>query len=405
MTVSLAACSGDGTGVSDDPEIPAAEASLYATGWVDIASPAFLAEGDYFTGFSAAGRFWVVDRSKQTVLHGTSDGVSWNTVDLGAAGVPAGAVLHDGRCGDQLLVGERNGAVELVYATSYDGSHPRGIVNAYHAVTIEGDAVSVSPLSELGFEEMPSQQGDLSFRTSCVTGVHELNGTLVAVGSGQWWKPNHTGRFDPFSATKGADGQWVVNAINDAADHAAFPVSAVLGLDGVVVMLSASEEGVAVMHSSDGLDWTRQVLPLDDREIGLVSAIEGAVGAVVVYEVYDGVVDGVDEYSFYAWFSPDGVAWGEPVLLADRADRGLQLLTATEGGFYVAVDSLVPLENGSRPTLVLHSGDGLTWDELERGPQDTFALNGQVFSHEGGLVSFETFSKSLTVSGLDWPAG
>lgn len=402
---SLVACSGQGP-MDIDSGAPAPLSPGLATQWVEIEAPDFLDEGEFFTGFSAGGRFWMLDRANQTMLHSTSDGVSWRTLPLEGEGVSQSSVLvtPDGRCGDRLVVGEREGVVELVYANSYNGSHPAGIVNAYHLVTIEDDAVSVTPMSELGLERMPPKQGDLGFRTSCVAGVYSVNGTRVALGSGQWWKPYETGRFDPFVAVEGSDRQWTVHAINDASDPGSFPIDAVLENDGVIVQFSATKEGVLALHSADGLAWERQLLAVDDREVGMVWASGGSEGVVVVAQIHDGAVDGLDEYSFHGWFSPDGVSWTGPVTLAERSESGLQLLSATAGGFYAAVNSRIPLDNGIEPTVLLHSTDGVTWNEVELELSSMIPLSNQVFSHGGGLVSFSRFSKTIMVSGLDWTA-
>lgn len=407
MVVGLAACTSDGPGAANDPSDPGAlETAGFATAWTELTTPSFLSEAEFVTGFSAGGEFWMLDRQNHARLNGTSDGIQWRQLDLTEHGLPSTAKIDTGgnQCGDRPVVRDEGTKVELVYADNYQGAHALSLVNRFYLVTIDGDVVTVDSAVELGLERMPAAQGELNYRTSCIAAVFGPGGRRVAVGSGQWWKPFATGGIDPFSAVEGADGLWTVHSIVSPADtpRESLPIDAAVEHAGTVVIAVASAEGVKVLSSDDGIDWSRQLLSAQGRAVGSVWMEAGEAGIVLIGQVHDGAVDGVDEYSYFAWFSGDAETWSEARLLADRSEHEVKVLTATTHGYYAVIRSRAPSTGGSAPKQLFHSTDGAEWEPLELDRAATLPLLGQVFEHEGELISYSIFSKVLTATGLPW---
>ncbi len=384
---------------------PAAVPDDYAVDWVEHTVPEFVVSGAYYEIFSAGGRFWVYDRGEETTLHSTDDGSTWTTLRLTDVGVPAGARLSvdTNRCGDGSLVRDVPGGVELVYASSYNNSHPLGLDSEYFFVALGSEVPVVRSGTDAGWESMPTAQNGFDFRTSCLAGVHDLGDRRVAVGIGQWWRPYDTGGHHPFVAIEGADGRWEIQPLRDQAASVALsaPIDATVALDDAVLLLSATGEGVVVERSADAAHWERQVLPGLDRAANRVWAVRGAAGAFVIASAYDGPGDHGDECSFYSWSSPDGATWSPAVRLAERADADLRLLAATAHGVYAVVEAMRSPADASTTTVLLRSDDAAELEATELTGMDAIPFLGQVVPLGDGLVSFNTFPW-LYSSGLGW---
>jgi hypothetical protein len=364
---------------------------------VENASP--LSEGADYVDFVAAGALWLADYELETTLHTTTNGETWDSIDLTQHGLPAEAGMRAGTagCTGGPAIDDRGDAFTVVYYTGTNGSDPQGLLDLMWLVDIAGDSVTVTPGASVGLEVMPAAEGDQTFRTSCAAAFVDLNGQRAMVGEGQWWKPFSTGNSNAFVAVEDANGSWHVHS-TQASAFLGGVVANIAGVANAGGNLVAVLEGdylnpsFTVWVSSDGRDWTQstQVFALNDIPVEVHAVLATESGVAVLGATDEGTAgQGV------LWTSTDGVTWDSmPLGGGDYFDAG--------GLVKVGDTYLVTVEYAVGESYEVHgweSADGAQWTPLE----GTGALDSKLLRAHGlanGLVLMS--GDALYVSGNPW---
>lgn len=335
-----------------DPDAWAAE-------WELLDLPGDLASAEYTTAFYAGGRYWIMDHANQFVWQGTADGETWETLDLTDSGLPenafANAPIHE--CGVPVVFDDHGDSFDLVYLSSYNGSHPQGINLAPWIVSV-GEDVTVTSGASIGLEALPGAIDGWDFRTSCPSVFVDFDGSRRIVGTGQWWQPYKTGSSDAYFATEAADGTWSVHSSRGpflGADGYSFPLAATV-IDGVLTVFgkgrTTGEGTMDVWTTTDGSAWELSVVPGSKDDYYYLTALETDTHYVVATGTINGAVG--------AWVSTDGTSWSHQEL-----HPSADFVGAVEGPFGVEVFASISVQ-----TVAYRLAADGTWTErtLSSGP-------------------------------------
>lgn len=219
-------------------------------------------DGDY-NDFTASGAFWLYATDLETTLLGTSDGSTWQTLDLTAHGLPADAHLGPGTggCFPGPAIDDRGDAMTIVYYTYPGQSHPNGLLDQPWLVdigSVDGGNpnVTVTPGVDVGLEPTPVPEGgDITVR---LADVEAIAGNIVAI-----LKPTYAAAG--FTAWVSPDGRtWEQSTIPFPVPDADISVDAVLATDDALLVLTNTSQGTAaeatVWSTTDGVTWSSAVL-------------------------------------------------------------------------------------------------------------------------------------------------
>ncbi len=371
--------------------------------WTDIPLPPDADPEADFYDFTGAGALWLVPYGTVSTLYMTSDGESWQTLDLTASGLPADVHLSAGTsgCGRDPAIDDSGDAVTIVYYQYADQGAPAGLMDRLWLVTItsgENASVTVSAGASVGLETMPPAEGADAFRTLCVTGFGDIGGQRVMVGEGQWWQPYLTSSADAFTAFEAADGTWSVHSTKASPFLGGNLPAWIAGVEmvggNIVAVLYPSYDAIGFRSwvSPDGRTWDKASIafPVPDAKIKIDRIIASDDALLVMTNTENGTAGEAT-----VWSTTDGINWTSAVLGGgDYYDAGT--LTTMPGGYLASARYEV---NAETDNYVWTSPDGVTWTRFGEGEDLDWAL----LTAKGlgdGLVA--NVYGTIEVSGKPW---
>lgn len=298
-------------------------------------------------------------------LMSTTDGETWNNLDLTGLGIPDGT--DDDRVG-YIVLGDVDGRPFGVSKTGYDAiSEPPG--DGYLAtmdiwvlrMTDDGTWVAEGP-DVTGLDQRPP--GRKNWLVVSVSGVYQLGPQVVVPGRGKWWA-----RFDSidghFMALRLTDGSWDTDPRGINEDFSwLFGGPSVGNEERIVFVGSAVVSGGTTFVSyatTDGITWEPSMLdPVENTEEtprGVAMGSDGTIVAVGPHKTSYPVEPRV--LTPTAYVSPNGIAWERIALPSSGEDR------TPIGVVWTGTEFLAFGEDAENLRTLWTSPDGRDWTATE----------------------------------------
>lgn len=386
--MSLAACGGESSTVSDDTTKPDGSAAIVTSttvlapvlgDWAPIPGWDTLGASSFTVG-AAGSRLMGVGVKEPDGQSPTGvrivelvNGTWTETADLVALGLPL--VLGElpiAALNDLIVVGgDDDLAVVAMGLPPVEGVSADGALTDLWIATDDGSGWQLAGPTETGIDQRIS--GRLSFRFTSLAGIAISGGLVHVVLTGQWWEPYSTSGSDFTVATRHAEGTWTTFAVDEQPTDASMMPRAVAAADDGVVVAA----GVGWIDRASGIRTWATAGAADWFPGGLLPAPDGALSPRLLGIAANGtsfLIAG--EFRFadntetsVLWRSTDGVTWSN-VALPPLAEGSLLARVGAAGEQFVLYDED---EN------VWASADGASWTAVPL-PERALAFRGRMLS-------------------------
>lgn len=258
-------------------------------------------------------------------LTSTTDGETWNSVDLANLGIPVGT--EDDPVG-YIVLGEVDGRPFGISNTGAGGVSPGdgllGTIDIWVLRMADDGAWVAEGPDVTGIDQHP--RGPKNWLVLTVSGVYQLGPHVVAPGRGKWWAKYDT-VDGHFMALRLTDGAWHTEPRGINEDFSwVFGGPSVGNEDQVVFVGSAvmSEGSTFISYATtDGVTWEPSMLDqvehTEDAPRGVAMGPDGTIVAVGTNTTTRSVEP--EALTPTAYVSSDGIAWERISLPTNGEDR------------------------------------------------------------------------------------
>jgi hypothetical protein len=346
----------------------------------------------------AAGRLWVVETARLSAaaprIHHSADGVTWETIDARAIGLPDLQVGSDFWGGNSTLVTGTDDEVVIATTLLAPSMAPGGGIERTFPWIVRGtpgDWTVQGPANSPGLDpqQIPNAAG-LRFGMSTMTGATAAWGDrVVLLPRGIWWTPGSTTDQSFVSLTSGASATWQLFA------QRGYPwgvnsfqwMTGAAGTPWGFFAVGHIAFETAVWFSANGHNWNVVADPVaafgGSRE-GASAVWSGAMmyGAqgLVMARVRD-----AETPQIVSWRTNDGQQWQESVI-ANEAYGDPQGFTT--GSHYVVAAPQTTSSSDRQLRHVWVSRNAQQWVRIPEGPRFTkiIGLGDRLWGFRSGEV-------------------